>query len=230
MYILKTNVKVFDSCRGVHVLGGKQFSEPLASCGDNAGTTNIQAGVHELARVESGQRSKTAAARPSIGSQGILMWTVATTTTVLNCCCTTVLYCTVLLCVASAVSHYSIKSHDVTSHHVTLRHAPFCFGWRQVVEVFHEGDMVWVHGFHLAILPAFLERSVKVRVTIMKFLRNFCFMQHRHTRTQTHTPKRKKWSGKVSHTKIFFLEICLFPGTPPPTPPPVSVPEKRRVG
>lgn len=33
----------------------------------------------------------------------------------------------------------------------------------QVVEVFHEGDMIWVHGFHLAILPAFLDRTVKVR-------------------------------------------------------------------
>ncbi|CAN0153793.1 unnamed protein product [Pylaiella littoralis] len=32
----------------------------------------------------------------------------------------------------------------------------------KVVEVFHEGDKVWVHGFHLAILPAFLDRSVKV--------------------------------------------------------------------
>ncbi|CAM9678759.1 unnamed protein product, partial [Sphacelaria rigidula] len=32
----------------------------------------------------------------------------------------------------------------------------------KVVEVFHEGDMIWVHGFHLAILPAFLERTVKV--------------------------------------------------------------------
>lgn len=32
----------------------------------------------------------------------------------------------------------------------------------QIVEVFHEGDMVWVHGFHLAILPAFLDRTVKV--------------------------------------------------------------------
>lgn len=33
----------------------------------------------------------------------------------------------------------------------------------QVVEVFHEGDMIWVHGFHLAVLPAFLERIFKVR-------------------------------------------------------------------
>eukprot|EP00904_Undaria_pinnatifida_P002011 jgi/Undpi1/11810/HiC_scaffold_4.g01509.m1 len=32
----------------------------------------------------------------------------------------------------------------------------------KVVEVFHEGDMIWVHGFHLAILPAFLDRTVKV--------------------------------------------------------------------
>ena len=33
------------------------------------------------------------------------------------------------------------------------------------MEVFHEGDMIWVHGFHLAILPAFLDRTVKVRQT-----------------------------------------------------------------
>ncbi|CAM9119306.1 unnamed protein product [Ectocarpus fasciculatus] len=32
----------------------------------------------------------------------------------------------------------------------------------KVVEVFHEGDMIWIHGFHLAILPAFLDRTVKV--------------------------------------------------------------------
>ncbi|CAM9826529.1 unnamed protein product [Scytosiphon promiscuus] len=32
----------------------------------------------------------------------------------------------------------------------------------KIVEVFHEGDMVWIHGFHLAILPAFLGRTVKV--------------------------------------------------------------------
>lgn len=32
----------------------------------------------------------------------------------------------------------------------------------KVVEVYHDGDMIWVHGFHLAILPGFLERRVKV--------------------------------------------------------------------
>lgn len=37
----------------------------------------------------------------------------------------------------------------------------------QVVEVFNEGDMIWVHGFHLAILPAFLDRTVKVRCQIV---------------------------------------------------------------
>jgi trehalose 6-phosphate synthase/phosphatase len=31
----------------------------------------------------------------------------------------------------------------------------------KVVEAFHQGDMVWIHGFHLMLLPSFLRRVLQ---------------------------------------------------------------------
>ena len=31
----------------------------------------------------------------------------------------------------------------------------------KVVEVYHEGDLIWVHGFHLMLLPSFLRRRIQ---------------------------------------------------------------------
>jgi trehalose 6-phosphate synthase/phosphatase len=32
----------------------------------------------------------------------------------------------------------------------------------QIVEVYHEGDLIWIHGFHLMLLPSFLRKVVQV--------------------------------------------------------------------
>jgi trehalose 6-phosphate synthase/phosphatase len=36
----------------------------------------------------------------------------------------------------------------------------------QVVEVYNEGDLIWIHGFHLLVLPSFITKSLPTAKTV----------------------------------------------------------------